>query len=379
MQKRTKKPSQTVRQSRLLLSGAYAERLEERRLLAGNVTATINAGGDLIVNGDGEDNDISILIDDAGNVELLSDASTFVDDSGLDGKTVSRNVVVNMRGGNDQVVIADDVGDGDWTRIPVENIRVSAGSGDDTAIVTQLNITGDVRLNGGAGNDALDVKYSDILGSVTLSGGGGNDRGITEGLIVEEDLDIGLGTGNDEAFVLDTYVVEDLSISVGSGDNDVVVRDSGALGLKVNSTGGADSIEIENFEAKYESVNISTGGGVDEVTITGLTDVDQLKIGTGGGDDVVFVSDAEAEQTQLNTASGDDEARIAYSDFGEAQITMGSGDDALTIHSSTGYGTAKGNGGEDSFFWNWWSDIPDLERADFEFFAFLHDQNTGTT
>ncbi len=390
MKTRRKRTNRTDRRNRQLLAGADIELLEDRRMLAGNVTAVINNAGDLVVNGDNADNDVLISIDDVGNVEVEGrvGSGTTVDDSGLAGKVVSRNVIVNMRGGDDGVYI-DGTGTTFDVDAPVDNMRISTGSGDDIAVVGTSNgisVRGDIRMNLGTGDDHGAVKYSNVGfvddgdtlfdGSVTITGGAGNDSSSLY-YSIAGDFNVNLGAGNDLALVEATAAEGAMRLSVGSGDNTVDVIDSMAAGLRITSGGGIDAINIEEFDAKYASVDIATGNGADEVTITGGLDVDTLKIGTGGGNDNATIDEVEVERTEVNMGSGDDEASFEHSDFDDIRITMGSGDDTLFVHSSTVSGSANGNGGEDIFHWNWWSSVPDDFTSNFEFFLFAHDQHSG--
>lgn len=354
-----------------LLDGGNIERLEDRRLLAGNVTAAINGAGDLIIQGDGEDNAVSVEIDSAGNVIVEGDSTTTVDDSGLAGSVVSGDVIVNLRGGDDVVIIAGEEGPSTShrTSIPVEDIRITTGAGNDEAMVGFANrgirIAGDATINAGSGDDYAGVKYSDIDGGVSISGSGGNDvAGIGDS--VANDFVFRGGAGDDTVSVIESVTIEQIELVLGSGDNDARVEDSAGAGLTITSTSGADTIEIDSFNAKYENVNLRTGGNNDDITIDGLNDVAELRIQTAGGDDSVEIRDAEAEETLINTGGGDDEVFAALSTFGESQFTMGGGDDSLGFSSSSAFGRANGGAGGDVFSFNTSSTLTDLDRDRFE-------------
>ncbi len=83
------------------------DRLEDRTVPAGNVTATFS-GGMLRILGDAEDNQISIVGDGKGNVTITGSNDTTI--NGQDGpisfSKVRKSVEVWMRAGDDSVTIS---------------------------------------------------------------------------------------------------------------------------------------------------------------------------------------------------------------------------------------------------------------------------------
>src|SRR5262245_28666331 len=80
------------------------EQLEQRCLLAGNVTATVVCGN-LFVVGDSQANDISIYQTTAGTIKVVGNFDTTVNSSGNPFETTCAvdDVIVSMGGGNDGV------------------------------------------------------------------------------------------------------------------------------------------------------------------------------------------------------------------------------------------------------------------------------------
>jgi hypothetical protein len=124
------------------------EMLEDRRLLAGNVTAAL-VGTDLVIDGDAAANAISV-------VETANDGEftiTGLNDAG--GTPTS----INNGAPNGSATIAGVTGD----------IIVNLLAGDDSATLTSINHTGNLTIDAGAGNDTLAVGASG--GAVSIGGG----------------------------------------------------------------------------------------------------------------------------------------------------------------------------------------------------------------
>ena len=377
MFKRSKRNRSVVElRTERLLDGGNIERLEERKMLAGNVTAAINASGDLVVQGDGESNAIQIEIDSVGNVVIDGLSGTSIDDSGLVGSVVSGDVVINMRGGDDYVVLGGVAGADSSYRssVPIEDVRISTGAGNDEALVgfvyQGLRFAGDVNINAGSGDDYAAVKYSDVDGSISISGSGGNDiLGLGESLTNE--VEIRGGAGDDEARIVESQTVEQMEINLGGGDNLANVELSAAAGLRISSAGGMDEVFVDGFDAKNSDVTILTGGKNDQITIDELRDGGDLRVQTAGGDDVVEISDATFEQARISSAAGNDDVTTRRSVFGESLFTMGGGNDRLSMFESSAFGEVRGNGGDDIFVNNSADPLPDVDNVGFEVFAVL--------
>lgn len=361
-----------------LFDGGSIERLEDRMLLAGNVTVAINGAGDLIVQGDGDDNVVKIEIHSDGFVEATPFDGTTVDDSGLAGSLVTGDVTANMRGGDDQLyIVGPELSPGGgWTQIPVNDVNISSGSGNDLAFVggidAGVSITGDVKINSGSGNDYAAVNHSAIEGSVLISGSGGNDfAGLWTS--VANEFEFRGGAGDDTAMITESGTFEQMELILGGGDNSVTMENSAAAGLRISSNSGNDTVDMDLFNAKYSDVTILTGGKNDSIDIDTLSDGGELQVRTAGGDDSVRFTDAEFETSSVSTAGGDDEVNTRRSAFGESQFTMGGGDDELNMYESSAFGNTNGNAGEDFFSYNLANSLPDLEKDGFEFFAILYD------
>ena len=124
------------------------EALEERVLLAGNVTVAFNAAGDLVITGDAAANDIEIVDNDAdGSYTIVSGAN-------------ATNVTFSAA-----VIAADDANAGvvGTGVMAGDNLIVNLGKGNDYLGVFGSGVAGDlaaganVAIDMGAGNDHIDT------------------------------------------------------------------------------------------------------------------------------------------------------------------------------------------------------------------------------
>ncbi len=371
MKKRTKNESD--HQSRHLLSGAQAELLEDRKMLAGNVSVEINAAGDLIVTGDNESNVVALSIDASGQVEVLNnddpepDGPTIITTSGLESSRVSGDIIINMKGGDDGVAIVPEgaMTPGETVDVPVRNVRATMGSGNDYMFMgfylpvlggIGLGVEGSVRMTGGSGNDQMMMKYSNAGGNVTITGSGGDDIAGMFGSETRGDYSVSGGTGNDRIGLFNSIVDGDANVNAGSGDNYLLADSSYALQLTMRSGGGDDEVIVNQFTSKYDDVRdvygnaqISTGGGEDQITITDSGQIGRLSVNSGGGNDDIDVEASLAESFRLNAGGGNDDVLLRDSELGSSQIAMGAGNDELNLWFNEMDGRATGNGGSDSF------------------------------
>src|SRR5580700_11193475 len=115
------------------------ERLEDRTLLSGNVTATVTGAGNLLVVGDAKGNEILIQSTSGGALQVSSlDGTTTINGGSSPFSTtgVTGNVAVFMKQGAD---VVDVGGTGMLTTLP-KNLFVDTGSGDDTVDVENASI-----------------------------------------------------------------------------------------------------------------------------------------------------------------------------------------------------------------------------------------------
>ena len=234
------------------------ESLEVRSLLAGNVLASIQAGG-LALQGDSLDNDVRIDFD----------ATTF-SISGLNGTTINGDASFSRP-------ISEISG--------VNRIGISLGNGNDSlgvfGTLPERGFVGTTTVDSGAGNDVLFMDGDiNLGGDLNINTQAGDDVVVLRGSTVA-DANIHTGAGNDRVGLLDVTVVDDLFIDASAGA-DIVGVAGLAVGDKTRVVLGSGddtllsdgSFTDENGVAAgsnrfFDRVDVLGGAGNDSFVVTG--------------------------------------------------------------------------------------------------------------
>jgi hypothetical protein len=206
--RRLSKPSKSSRGHRhSYLRKSFFESLEERTVLAGNVTASVN-GGFLVMIGDSGDNQIAITQSAAGGVQLSSlDGTTHINGQAgpISLGSVTAGSVIAMGNGNDVVRLQGtaantlnfggyttiDMGSGNdtvqFSNFHANSLAVFGGNGDDQIVGQRdlanigastgigLNVSTFELINMGLGNDRVDLRNSTFANVFIMDAGLGND------------------------------------------------------------------------------------------------------------------------------------------------------------------------------------------------------------
>ena len=294
------------------------ERLEERALLAGNVTAQLR-GQTAFVNGDSADNSVQILVD-GGNVVVRGSDGTTINGSTEDfvlatgttslpghlnvslgdgndsftvaGVTVSRNAAINGGSGNDQIAIMS-------SSVITGNLSISGNAGADTISLQDSTASSSVQIRGGRGADMLIVSSATIAGDLYVSGGVNDDNIVIDDSRIGRDTTIAGFGGDDDIVVRDSVFVDDVRIS-GHGGNDIIVFDSSNVGDKSVIAGGAgrDNIQIIGTSTFFDRLRAFGGGGRDNIESAGTVTFDGFRRSSFSG----RVADAAAVESRINDA-----------------------------------------------------------------------------
>jgi hypothetical protein len=168
---------------RLVKTGWALERLEDRTLLSGNVSATVTAAGNLLVIGDTKANQIAIQETAGGALQVSSLDGTTTINGGSGPFTAAgftHDVDVFMNRGDDVVQVG---GSGPLTSLP-HNLIIDTGAGSDTVDVENTSVGGNLLLFGGTGTDTFSVgspsteNLVSVTGSVFIVGGSGGSNTI---------------------------------------------------------------------------------------------------------------------------------------------------------------------------------------------------------
>lgn len=257
------------------------ETLEDKRLLAGDVSVTV-VEGNLLVRGDEASNGVAITSGDAASEYVVvglpvGDAATSING------TFERVVVTGVSGG----------------------IRMGLGRGDDVFNLFQANVRGYVSVATGLGNDHVNI-------------GGPQTQVSDMNTVIQGRLLVDLGEGNDSLRIGGSEVEQGLEAHGGMGNDDVAIRAS--------RLGGVSSI--------------GTGAGYDEVTVGG-THAEFLRVQTGDDADQVALVDSAFSGVGVNLGQGSDELVLAGVRAETGYFQGGPGHDALRLNGLNQFGRLR--------------------------------------
>ncbi len=274
------------------------EALEDRVLLAGNVTVAINAAGVLTISGDGAANGVDIVDTDGDGVyEIVGAGTTTIIDNGgiLNGigelTVAPTSIVINLGKGNDTLSVVDSGFAGGLAS--GINVSVNMGAGNDQVLVLGAGqiALGDVKIDLGAGNDQIGVfgNGADGFNSLSISAGAGNDQVGVDGVNANA-IGVSGGAGNDILGVgfaggFGTFS-NSLSIDGGAGKDLVQLDGANALHGNIKLGGSADGASILN-STFTNSFTLNGNGGKDNVEIGGSNFLGINTLNGGGGKDVL--------------------------------------------------------------------------------------------
>lgn len=321
MSKRIRRTRRVVRNSTV----CEVQQLETKQLLTGTVEVSFSNSGDILVDGDQHDNDVTVEVN--GNVA-----------------TVTGNSGTQLKRGNQIVAAGVPVN----VQLPsyIRDLRVKMGQGNDTLKVvakSDIHIRRDVDVNTGAGDDFVSV----------ISDGGK--------IFVGRNASVSTGSGNDTFNVSDAekFADVDTAAKIRAFQNDTAQAGRQAIrigkDLDIRTGGGTDTVTVLGVEAG-DDVDINTGLGHDDLVavsnlrvgddfkllrsdltaLNNMTVGDTLKISTNGEDDRLVIEDVETYRLDMKMGTGNDSLAIGtgVSSVKPASIEGGPGQDNITRGSS---------------------------------------------
>jgi hypothetical protein len=302
------------------------ERLEDRALMAGNVTASVQRGV-LVITGDASDNAITVNWVQKNTYQVLSaeanSANTTV--NGVDSTTanpqtfsgVTKGIRIVMNAGNDTVTF----GAPDSTAFAVAGyLQIDMGAGNDTVNLgrnetvannvttpeNEVSIGASVSIAMGNGNDTVNITNTTIARDLVI-------HADVHGL-VPSSLD-GSDTVNfattftpegGETAVFPVTVGGKATIMLGGGSDTLNMANfTAAKGLLVGDLGGNLNMNVTDSRVGGELKLQKAGGASNTINVDNVT-AGTLRLNTGNGVDTITVRDSIFERLYMNTADGKD-------------------------------------------------------------------------
>ena len=265
--------------------------LEPRKMLAGNVTATVSDGLLQII-GDTEGNEIIVVGAPDGTARVI----------GINDTTIN--------GGTDPFVVSTKLDD----------VDVKLNAGDDNATIQGLVLSQSLRIRTHAGNDTTNVHHIDVRrfeqfagdgddkmefnnvysrGWITISGENNDDIVSITNMAAGNNASVLTGNGNDTVAIDNMGVKENFNLNTGNGDDQVIMTGL-VYGYRANLLleQGNDSLNVlpatSNESALFlRGLNIQAGEGNDSVAMdASVSSPKQTIIGGGAGTDSIEQGDA---------------------------------------------------------------------------------------
>ncbi len=231
----------------------FLEGLENRTMLAGNVTAFVD-DGDLIVRGNAANNGVAIHQTGAGEYVVsgfalngatkVNGGSNPVVLSGVTG-----DVIVDLQAGDDVLVVgnnasarqalANQLSDGDAGTLPA-----SPEDADDGVHANKTGITGDLIIQAGDGNDGVGLNV-DVDGATRVDLGIGSDELIARNSNFDGDVTLDAGAGNDIVTLANIRAMNGIFANLGGGNDRLNATGVRAGGLA--AYGGAEPITFSSL------------------------------------------------------------------------------------------------------------------------------------
>ncbi len=206
---------------REFFDGTGIERLEQRRMMAGDVSASLS-GADLVVNGDNNGNEVVI--------RATAQSGQFVVE-GLNGTTingqqsatisgVTDDLRINLRNGENVLMLTAEGPDGEQAVLNVvDDLQIRTGSGNDIVVLDNVRVGDRVNLRTGDGDDVIVTYETEIRGDFRADTGGGSDTAGFDTTQFHGRMRANLGNGNDHFVLFDSSVSSRMDVNMGSGDD----------------------------------------------------------------------------------------------------------------------------------------------------------------
>ncbi len=323
--------------------GSEFEGLENRLLLAGNITSVL-VGGVLTLTGDAAANQIQLTVGTNGQMVA----------TGLTGTTINGLASVNFGAVNTLTVLGgagnDSINLNQSGAVISSNVILDGGDGNDTISATG-KFGANLNLLGGLGNDTLSVTNAivtnantttpSVATNIIIDAGDGSDIVTVSNCKVGNDNRI--GTGNDDDVVILTGADETL-LPGNAADNETVtvtgltVTDD--LTLTDTHTRGINTLRITNTTTR-DDVVLVLGAANDTLTMTNVTSYGTVNLDFGDGTNTLSMSKTKTFGTTPSSFLATGDGILVNSGIGTDKIGIIDSETAGVIVINTDAGTDR--------------------------------------
>lgn len=344
-------------------STLFVEQLENRNLLAGNVSASVS-GIDLNITGDNLGNTISVESFGAGKVQVRGFGTSINGaPDAIKIFTVSGSINIHMNYGADVVRVTN--------LIIRDNLNADLGPGSNELLLGQsaagdnirfagtpsgpLYVQDNLSVVGNTGADRVFQSHLHVRGAGTLSLGDGDDTiqldrpsGSTANVEYSGLFQMFAGAGTDSISVNGLVVDDNMVVSDAGGNANISINAMDVHGdLTVTTSNLADSIGLQNTNVS-NTLTVNSQAGFDKLTISAIAD--RLTIAAGAGNDEVHVSSSNVDVMNVFLGVGSDQLDL-LSDTTDQIFAYGSdGDDLFLVRNTRAIDAFfNGDAGDDTY------------------------------
>lgn len=262
---------------------AAMEPLEQRLLLSGTITSTLDSLGNLSIVGGAEANDISIVKNGNSVIITRNDGEAFAGAGTNAGETrvinnVTRNIRISLLGGADRLTLGvaggqfwvgdvsdydEDVQDSPWNP---RDLTIDLGNGilgDGADVLTLVApVCRNLDIKTGAGNNIINIRDN----------GGGNQ--LESSALIAGKLTITNGNDGCTIDLAGMLVIRDATIAMGNS-----LANSNSLTIREDTAVDDFDVPAPTFPSRF----------MGKLAITGGTGTDTVNLGSAAADDPMLV------------------------------------------------------------------------------------------
>ena len=292
----------------------HFEPLEPRLMLSGNVIATI-VGGDILIQGDALDNEISIeFIED--DVVLVGDSQTTINGSAdnfvlfNDTSQVRGDIRVDLKAGDDSFAVRDG--------IQIEqSVMLFTGTGNNSVGLGEAKVGRQLNVITGDGSNTVALNGTEIGGDLRVRSGAGDDVVSILNSTISDDIHLRTGHGNDGILIESSRVGGNAKAITQRGNDDFVIRNSEIAGNVVSVMGAGDDFHCIEPSTIGGKTIVVMNSGDDEVIYIGenVFNGKQIVIGGSGWDHFEVTTENRMLNGQISVSNESDDVPKSTTDF----------------------------------------------------------------
>ena len=349
----SKERSRSIQSKRPQSKRLGVERLEERAVMAGNVTAAVT-GGVLVITGDTADNGVLVDFNSAtsaytvtgvtpsgGTATTINSLDTSVPANAQVFTGVTKGIKINLNAGNDNLAFGAATTS---TFNVIGNLEIDAGLGNDTVAIgrngnaaggaapieNEVNVSKALVVKLGGGGDTLDLTNTTVGGNMVIHADPASGSTTTHGADTVRMLTTFTPAGG----TLQTFPVNvagKSTIILGAGaDTFNALNFNSHKGVAIEDQAGNLNFDLVNSTVGGEFKINKNGGTANDIDIRNLN-VGTLKLSTGNGVDTIAIRDSIFARMYIETAGAQDKITIGNTHVNKLGLINGGREKAKLV------------------------------------------------